>query len=101
MAIEIKAAQVEQPDIIKRRTLKVIIDSPMNGSPEIVLHREIVPFKNGVQVVGGSEFFISREFSKVLDETIAMAGGQVLTVSQVAQAISMFSDKWDAEDNKL
>ena len=101
MAIEIKAEQVEQPDTIKRRTFKVIIESPMSESPEIVLHREIVPFKNGVQVVGGSEFFISREFSKVQNETIAMADGFVLTVAQVAQAVAMFGDKWDREDHGL
>jgi hypothetical protein len=101
MAIEIKANQVEQPDTIKRRTFKVVIDSPMSEAPEIVLSREIVPFKNGVQIVGGSEFQIAREFSKVQDETIAMAGGFVLTVAQVAQAIALFGDKWDREDNGL
>ena len=101
MAIEIKAEQVEQPDTIKRRTFKVIIESPMSGATEIVLHRQILPIKNGVQIVGGSEFFISREFSRVQDETVAMADGQVLTVAQVAQAVAMFGDKWDREDHGL
>lgn len=101
MAIEIKAEQVEQPDTIKRRTFKVIIESPMSGATEIVLHRQILPIKNGVQIVGGSEFFISREFSKVQDETVAMADGQVLTVAQVAQAVALFGDKWDREDHGL
>lgn len=101
MAIEIKAEQVEQPDTIKRRTFKVIIESPMSGATEIVLHRQILPIKNGVQIVGGSEFFISRNFSKVQDETVAMADGQVLTVAQVAQAVALFGDKWDREDHGL
>lgn len=101
MAIETKANQVEQPDTIKRRTFKVIINSPLSGAAEIVLSRQVMPMKNGVQIVGGSEFQIAREFSKVQDEAIAMADGSVLTVAQLAQAIALFGDKWDREDNGL
>jgi hypothetical protein len=100
MAIETKANSVEQPDVIKRRTFKVIIESPMSESPEIVLSREIVPFKNGVQIVGGSEFQIAREFSKVQNETVTVAG-LVLSVVQIAEAIALFGDKWDREDMGL
>ncbi len=99
MAITFPKNQTLQPDSEIRRTRSVMIERSGAGFM-ISMIRTISPILKGEIVAGGSEFGISRELSRVVDQTVSI-DGMTLTAAQVADAISAFGDKWDREDNKL
>jgi len=81
------------------RTRLVVIDTPRGEDPTIQFHRQRAVVVDGQAFVRPTGI-VTRRFSAVAKETVTLADGRTLSAADIAEAISLFGDAWDAEEGK-
>jgi len=95
MAIEMG----EQLATIKRqeRSCRIIIQTPVGGTPQVEIGRELVTSIEGKVISREEVAQIVRSLPQVASDAVTL-GGRKFTGAQIAEAIAAFADKWRAED---
>jgi hypothetical protein len=82
-----------------RRSQSIRIDSRVNEPVFVRAIRETIVCDEADAIVGRSDAgIVARTLTEVADESVTLPGGLILTGAQVALAVELFVEKWDAED---
>ena len=83
-----------------RRTWRTNIESQVNQPVVISAHREQLECSEDKTIISQNQNagVVSRSLMSVISETVTLHDGTELSALQVAEAVELFIEKWDAED---
>jgi hypothetical protein len=94
--------QVDSQIVSQReQTWRINFEIPAGGEPSVQIYRETVGLDAEGNVVGQPQqtyTAVNRTFASVEEEIATFDDGSEMTFGDVVEALSVFGDKWAAED---